>query len=65
MIKHRLDRYSTVCLVCAMFNGCTVAYNGFFRPGEMPIVLNTLLALSCVALVYTGIRLDKLSRLNG
>lgn len=65
MIKPRLDRYSTVCLVCAMINGCTVAYNGFFRPGEMPIVLNTLLALSCVALVYTGIRLDKLSRLNG
>lgn len=63
--KNRLERFSTLCLVCAMINGCIVAYNGFFHPGEMPLVLNALLALSCVALVYAGVRLDKFSRLNG
>ncbi len=64
MIQPHLGRYSTVCLVCAIINGCTVAYNGFFRSGEMSIVLNSLLALSCVALVYVGIGLEKVSKSN-
>lgn len=64
MIKPRFERYSMVCLVCAMINGCIVFYNDFCHPGDMPRILNTLLALTCVALVYVGVRLDKVSRSN-
>ncbi len=64
MFQPHLGRYATVCLVCAIINGCTVAYNGFFRSGDMSIVLSTLLALSCVALVYVGVGLEKVSKSN-